>query len=135
MMDTETKVYEILRDMIQTFKTERKVSIKQYAEQINKIIDTKDDAISELLARNERLKRKKRMRNLRPIIQFCAITKKKIREWDCISEASKGLNIDGSSIKKCLDKEHRQAKGYIFMYKKEYDDRVNFLKENLSNVK
>ncbi|MDD2470089.1 MAG: GIY-YIG nuclease family protein [Bacilli bacterium] len=47
-----------------------------------------------------------------------------IKEWESSSEASKALNFNASGITACCKRKYNTSKGYIWMYKSEYESNL-----------
>lgn len=63
-------------------------------------------------------KRNNKVKHCKKIIQY-DLQNKFIKKWNCISDASKFLNISFSNISSCLRKITKQAGGYHWEYFKE----------------
>lgn len=63
----------------------------------------------------------------KPIYQIDKNTLKIIKEWDSQTTASKELNFERSGIRQCCKKQLKTYKGFIWIYKQDYN---NFIKEN-----
>lgn len=49
-----------------------------------------------------------------------------IREWDCISDAAKSINVDTTNIVANLKKKTKTCRSYVFIYKDEYTKTINY---------